>query len=312
MTNYQGQYNHNGEVMDQPRRGGKYVETHGEAHESCNFLADKNGIVYGHVETWRGDNETGKDTEIKIENLGASRKDSYVHGIDVIWIATHPEGGKRVVGWYKNAMIYRARQIHDNEFATEQHERDSIHSYRIYSRAEDVFLINESQRNLILDPSNNRTGWPGRNSIFYPINHKDNRELLLFIEHLKEQMESNTTPLFSPIDDSEYNEGKTKLSFHKKKERSSKLVKAFKKQLTDYSCAVCGFSFEDFYGALGCEYIEAHHIVPVSTLTKDTKMTVSDLVGVCSNCHRMLHRSNDPISVKELENIVRLLGISKF
>lgn len=308
MSNYKGQYDHDGNIIDKPERGGEYVQENGEAHESCNFLPDSSGLVYGHVETWRGNNETGRDTEIKIENLGASKRDLYIDGIDVIWISTHEKGGKRVVGWYKNARVYRARQSHGAEFATEQHERDNIHTYRIVARYEDVFLINEGERSLILDPNKNRTGWPGRSSVFYPSNHEHNEELMVFIENLREAMLSGISNNSSQTEEDTYQEGETKLNQHKRKERSSKLIKDFKNQLTDYSCVICGFSFEEFYGPLGKDYIEAHHLIPISSLTETTEVTTSDLAAVCSNCHRMLHRTKKPISVKELENIVRGLN----
>ena len=97
-------------------------------------------------------------------------------------------------------------------------------------------------------------------------------------------------------------EGRVLLRRHVTKERSARLIKAFKAQLTDYSCTVCGFSFQQIYGPLGDGFIEAHHKIPIATLTEQTKMSVSDLIAVCSNCHRMLHRTNPPISVKKLES----------
>jgi len=51
MKQYQG---HNGAV-DKPERGGSYVDEQGRAHECCNFLAVKNSLVHGHVETWQGE-----------------------------------------------------------------------------------------------------------------------------------------------------------------------------------------------------------------------------------------------------------------
>jgi len=305
MTNYKGQYDQDGNIFDQPERGGDYVQKNGEAHESCNFLSDSSGLVYGHVETWRGNNETGHDTDIKIENLGAIKRDLYIDGIDVIWISTHEEGGRRVVGWYKNARVYRARQFHGAESVTDQHERDNVDSFRIVARQEDVFLIPEDDRSLILDPHRNKTGWPGKSSIFYPGNHENNEELMSFIDDLEEIMNSGISNPHTQPEDASYQEGQIKLAQHKRKERSSQLIKDFKNQLTDYSCVVCGFSFEEFYGALGKEYIEAHHIIPISSLTETTEVSTSDLAAVCSNCHRMLHRREKPISVKELENIVK-------
>lgn len=97
-------------------------------------------------------------------------------------------------------------------------------------------------------------------------------------------------------------EGRSLLKRHVTRERSAKLIRAFKAQLTDYSCTVCGFSFQRAYGSLGAGFIEAHHTIPIATLTEQTKISVSDLIAVCSNCHRMLHRSNPPLSMKELQS----------
>lgn len=63
-----------------------------------------------------------------------------------------------------------------------------------------------------------------------------------------------------------------------------------RKQKDDYRCQVCGFHFEERYGERGKALAEAHHKVPLSKLKKETKTTVKDLLTVCANCHRMLHR----------------------
>jgi 5-methylcytosine-specific restriction protein A len=304
MTKYQGQYNSRGVIVDQPSDGGKYVQDNNEAHESCNFLADSNSFVYGYVSTWRANKGHGKHTEIKIENLGASKGDSFIDGVNVIWIAKHPEGGKRVVGWYKNARVYRNLQKHNDSFSSKQHDRDKIDTYRIICSKKNVHLIEKHDRQIKLDPNNTRKGWPGRSSIFFPNKHKFNIELNSLIETLKNLIENEQLK----AQDSEippYREGKEKLVLHKKKERSIKLVKEFKAQLTDFSCTVCGFSFEQFYGSLGEKYIEAHHIIPIAKITESTEVTISDLVAVCSNCHRMLHRSTKITNVKQLMDVIK-------
>lgn len=57
-----------------------------------------------------------------------------------------------------------------------------------------------------------------------------------------------------------------------------------------YKCRICGMRFEDVYGVLGREFAEAHHIIPLSKLKRTVHSTVNDLITVCSNCHRMLHK----------------------
>ena len=179
MREYKGHHRMNG-PEDQPQRGGRWVLEHGTAHECCNFLPGESGIVYGHVETWRGDDD-GYDTQIRIENLGANSDDPFVDDVDVIWTATHENGGRRVVGWYRNARVFRQRQ-HHNDYPTEQHERDKVNSYRIRASQENVHLITENRRNLRLGTGR---GWPGHSPLFYPSEHNDNEELSIFLQRLK-------------------------------------------------------------------------------------------------------------------------------
>ncbi len=42
--------------------------------------------------------------------------------------------------------------------------------------------------------------------------------------------------------------------------------------------------------AIGSDFIEGHHTVPISELKGEVKTKVKDVALVCSNCHRMLHR----------------------
>jgi 5-methylcytosine-specific restriction enzyme A len=97
-------------------------------------------------------------------------------------------------------------------------------------------------------------------------------------------------------------EGKVLYKLHKYRERNKKLVDDKKKQsLKKYGkleCEVCLFNFEITYGD---QYIECHHCVPLSQLTSSTTTTLDDLVLVCANCHRMLHRKISSISVEELK-----------
>jgi 5-methylcytosine-specific restriction protein A len=99
-------------------------------------------------------------------------------------------------------------------------------------------------------------------------------------------------------------EGREILRQHLHRERSAKLVRKFKSGLTDFSCKVCGFDFLKVYGELGRGYIEAHHIKPLATLKPDETVRVQDLLPVCSNCHRMLHRRFPNIEWSELKDIL--------
>lgn len=98
-------------------------------------------------------------------------------------------------------------------------------------------------------------------------------------------------------------EGTESLVMHLKKERKQSFMKKCKAlyALSDenLSCQVCGFSFVKMYGELGRGFIEGHHTVPISELTETTKVNAKDILMVCSNCHRMLHKTN-PCLTKEM------------
>lgn len=70
-------------------------------------------------------------------------------------------------------------------------------------------------------------------------------------------------------------------------------------------CQACGFGFRDKYGALGNDYVEVHHRVPISAMCGSYRLDpVKDLVPVCSNCHAMLHRARPPLTIEELRKII--------
>jgi predicted HNH restriction endonuclease len=83
--------------------------------------------------------------------------------------------------------------------------------------------------------------------------------------------------------------------WHRLVERNSKSSDAAKKA-HGYQCQVCAFSFEKFYGNVGHDFIEAHHLIPLSDLGLHEKRSYSmnEFAVLCSNCHRMIHKWRDP------------------
>ena len=71
-------------------------------------------------------------------------------------------------------------------------------------------------------------------------------------------------------------------------------------------CMACGFDFEATYGEIGKNYIEVHHTKPLYSLEQETIVNPrTDLVCLCSNCHRMIHRKRDSIlTLEELKEII--------
>jgi 5-methylcytosine-specific restriction protein A len=105
--------------------------------------------------------------------------------------------------------------------------------------------------------------------------------------------ENNNEDLSNEFYVSQHEEDGTKFRLHKRIERNSTLIKDVKK-LQGCVCKVCGVDFEKRYGSIGKGFIEAHHLRPVSTLKGQKVLMdpVKDFAVLCSNCHRMIHRSN--------------------
>jgi 5-methylcytosine-specific restriction protein A len=99
-----------------------------------------------------------------------------------------------------------------------------------------------------------------------------------------------------------------KYRWHRRAERNRRLA-ADAKAYHGYTCTVCGFGFEQQYGPIGHEYIEAHHLTPMAQLTEEPQPVVlnpvTDFVVVCSNCHRMLHHQDPVLSPTELRERLR-------
>lgn len=166
--------------------GGRYVRENETGHEVCNFLGCDDGKVYGHVETIRGE----ADRQIRIENFGGAG-DS-LSGIDLIWTATHPDkGGRRIVGWYRDATIFRERQHFDRP-PTRQHRIDRIDTYRTLALAENAHLLDIDDRTLAMPRG---PGWMGQTPWWSPPEAAAD-EIRRFIQKVRELLggRSNAAP----------------------------------------------------------------------------------------------------------------------
>lgn len=91
---------------------------------------------------------------------------------------------------------------------------------------------------------------------------------------------------------------------HIVRERSAALARAAKVR-DGYTCQVCGINFAVLYGPLGLGFAEAHHRIPLSSPLASRRTQVKDLVTVCANCHRMLHKlPSDRDGVPELRGLL--------
>ena len=107
-------------------------------------------------------------------------------------------------------------------------------------------------------------------------------------------------------------EGTQKIIRSKTYERSIKLRESAILKYTEeghIKCKVCCFDFEDFYGNFGKGFIEVHHQKPVFMFDdNETEKTIKDalenVIPVCSNCHRVIHRIRPPYLVGDIKRAV--------
>lgn len=100
-------------------------------------------------------------------------------------------------------------------------------------------------------------------------------------------------------------EGRKRIQTHVRYERSRKnRAKAI--EIHGTTCKACGFDFNIFYGPdLARDFIEVHHVESV-TSTARVVDPENDLIPLCANCHRMVHRKHGEIlPVEELIKIIK-------
>lgn len=112
----------------------------------------------------------------------------------------------------------------------------------------------------------------------------------------------------STIYDCSFSEGRKILKKHLARERNYLVIKLAKKRYKEkfgkLNCEICGFNFEDIYGEIGEDFIEGHHIKPVSELKDGDETNIKDIIMVCSNCHRMIHRRKPWLNKDDLKTLI--------
>ena len=104
-------------------------------------------------------------------------------------------------------------------------------------------------------------------------------------------------------------EGKKRMVNHIIRERNPRLrqqaINNFLIENKTLHCEACKFNFEKKYGIHGKDFIECHHTIPLSQMKQGHKTKSEDLVLLCSNCHRMVHRGKKWLSLDELRKILK-------
>lgn len=73
-----------------------------------------------------------------------------------------------------------------------------------------------------------------------------------------------------------------------------------------FTCQACETNFGEKYGTLGEGYIHVHHLKPIHLCGGEYMVDpLKDLIPVCANCHAMIHRRSDPLTISELRTILK-------
>ena len=123
-------------IDDKPRNGGKYVKENDDCAEIYNFtpVDTDNGLYcFGYGETIRS-KEKGS-SQLRIENIAVSaRNQDCMNDVLVVWCSTYEPKNYRVVGWYKNATVFR------------YHQNDDYGLYIAHANSSDCVLLPEHVR----------------------------------------------------------------------------------------------------------------------------------------------------------------------
>lgn len=120
-----------------------------------------------------------------------------------------------------------------------------------------------------------------------------------------------SVPSAENIGVSEAIEGQILTYWHVRRERSTRLTRRKKEQFQDENkgrlfCEICRFDYARRYGDHGKGFIEAHHTRPLSQLPAEgASIKLADLILLCANCHRMIHRKTPWLTPDELREIIR-------
>lgn len=142
-------------IDDIPKHGGSFVALHQDANESSNFhpivIQDSEGFdqnvkyCFGSFETKNTSGSKVNQTHIeKISGCELMVTEPSVDGVLVIWCARSNRNESVVVGWYRNARVYREYQ----KLNLFYEEVDFPHRwYNVAAKASDCVLLPEGERN---------------------------------------------------------------------------------------------------------------------------------------------------------------------
>lgn len=151
-----------------PAVGGHgYLKQGHVGHEVFNFLPYR-GKIYGYVP---------RAARINLKNLGGFASDESIGAVTVVWIARNPRDKKTyVVGWYKNATVFR-----DNDHIKLKRKDGFDVVYQITAQADAATLLPVDQR-LFQIPTAKVEGNLGQSPVWYGGKEEFRESVVAYVE----------------------------------------------------------------------------------------------------------------------------------
>ena len=177
---------------DTPVNGGSYIAENGTGHECYNFDAveydDGTAECYGFAMLAGGGNA---EPQLKIENIvgcEAFKKEEAIDNVIVVWCAKE-EKNIRVVGFYKNATVFRYSKYLDFENGYRQW-------FNFVADKKDCVLLPYQERfssGQWFVPTSGKNGYDfgfGRSSIWYGGSKTIDKDEIAYVETMIKNIES--------------------------------------------------------------------------------------------------------------------------
>lgn len=160
------------------------MDSMGWGGEMYNFQPFENRM-YGYVQPVI-DRKHSNPSTIKLEKIGATEEDEYIDGVTVVWTATDPDnGGTYIIGWYKNATVYRYCQRPPVN-SKRKHKRESL-GYYVNAKRKDAFLLPKDER--VVRVKRKTRNWMGQSNVWYADNNPE------FVEKVKTYIFDGIIPI---------------------------------------------------------------------------------------------------------------------
>lgn len=137
---------------DEPHGDFGYMKGGNIPHEIFNFLPYK-GDCYGYAPAF----------SLDIQKLGAGDSTSFADDVLVVWTATHPDGGRYVIGWYDGAIVYPQERYRPETSATKRSLKSPLFLIRAPSKV--CRLLPEDER--VFPVPAMQDNYPGLHAQFY-------------------------------------------------------------------------------------------------------------------------------------------------